>query len=72
VGKTCSLVQGKVGGIQVLAGLAPSSQTVGCNKRTLKVAPAPTEAEIGGAAQKYEPLIYPDPMFMSETNHRCE
>jgi hypothetical protein len=25
------------------------------------VAPAPTEAEIGGAAQKYELLIYPDP-----------
>jgi hypothetical protein len=55
--KTCSLIQGKVGGIQVLVGLAPSSQTVGCNKRTLRshqVAPAPTEAEIGGAAWKYD------------------
>jgi hypothetical protein len=28
VGKICSLLQGKEGGIQVLAGLAPSSQTV--------------------------------------------
>jgi hypothetical protein len=28
VGKHCSLIQGKEGGIQVLAGLAPSSQTV--------------------------------------------
>ena len=43
VGKHCSLIQGKVGGIQVLAGLAPSSQTVGSNKETqelpFKVAP---------------------------------
>jgi len=29
-----SLIQGKEGGIQVLAGLAPSSQTVGSNMRT--------------------------------------
>jgi hypothetical protein len=28
VGKNWSLIQGKVGGIQVLAGLAPYSQTV--------------------------------------------
>jgi hypothetical protein len=43
VGKHCSLIQGKVGRIQVLAGLAPSSQTVGSNKETqeppFKVAP---------------------------------
>ncbi len=31
-GKHWSLIQGKEGGIQVLAGLAPSSQTVGSNK----------------------------------------
>jgi hypothetical protein len=36
VGKNCSLIQGKVGGIQVLAGLALSSQTVGSNKEILK------------------------------------
>ncbi len=28
------MIQGKVGGIQVLAGLAPSSQTIVCNIRT--------------------------------------
>jgi hypothetical protein len=28
-------IQGKEGGIQVLAGLAPSSQTVGSNKRVI-------------------------------------
>jgi hypothetical protein len=33
VGKHCRPTQGKEGGIQVLAGLAPSSQTVGSNKR---------------------------------------
>jgi len=38
VGKTCSLIQGKVGGIQVLAGLATSSQKVGCNERKQKSA----------------------------------
>jgi len=32
VGKHYSLIRGKVGGIQVLAGLAPSSQTVASNK----------------------------------------
>jgi hypothetical protein len=32
VGKHCSMIQGKVGGIQVLVGLAPSSQTVASNK----------------------------------------
>ncbi len=31
VGKNWSLIQGKVGGIQVLVGLALSSQTVGFN-----------------------------------------
>ncbi len=30
-GKNCSLIQGKEGRIQVLAGLAASSQTVGSN-----------------------------------------
>jgi hypothetical protein len=34
-----SLIQGKEGGIQVLAGLAPSSQTVGSNMRTPGAAP---------------------------------
>ncbi len=34
VSQHCSLIQGKVGGIQVLASLAPSSQTVGSNKET--------------------------------------
>ncbi len=32
VGIISCLIQGKEGGIQVLAGLAPSSQTVGSNK----------------------------------------
>ncbi len=34
VGKNCNLIQGKEGGIEVLAGLATSSQTVGSNERT--------------------------------------
>jgi hypothetical protein len=34
--KHCSLIQGKEGGIQVLAGLAPSSQTVAFFKGLFK------------------------------------
>ncbi len=38
------LIRGKVGRIQVLASLAPSSLTVGCNLRTLRShLPAPME-----------------------------
>jgi hypothetical protein len=49
--------QGKVGRIQVSAGLAPSSQTVGCNIRTLR-----KSAETGGNRWKMDTLFYPDPV----------
>jgi hypothetical protein len=66
------MLQGKVGGIQVLAGLAPSSQTVECNIRTLwshqrwlKVAPA----EIGGKRRKTVILPGPQCRGAIETSH---
>jgi hypothetical protein len=49
--------EGKVGGIQVLAGLAPSSQTIGCNIWTIRWL-LPGEVEIGRKRLFY---FKPDP-----------
>ncbi len=64
-------IQGKVGRIQVLAGLAPPSQTVVCNIRALRshqrwLLP-PLEAEIGGKWQKTYKLVYLDPKIDGKT-----
>jgi hypothetical protein len=65
------MIQGNVGGIQVLAGLAPSSRTVVCNIRTLRshlwwLLP-PLEAEIGGKRRKTYTLVYLDLYGPNET-----
>ncbi len=56
VGKHCSLIWGKVGGIQVLAGLAPSSQTVGSNKE----APGATKGGFWNDSFEVAPLVAPE------------
>jgi hypothetical protein len=66
VGIHYSLIQGKVGGIQVLAGLAPSSQTVGCNIRTLWSHQIKAPVEIGRNWQKLAEngyVILPGPLL---------
>jgi hypothetical protein len=50
-------------GIQVLVGLAPSSQTVGCNIRIKD--PLEPPLEIGGNRLKTDTLFYPDPCSIS-------
>jgi hypothetical protein len=65
--------QGKVGRIQVLGGLAPSSQTVGCNIRTLRShqrSLLPAEADIDGNQRKTIMLFYPDPQKSLSYNSR--
>jgi hypothetical protein len=64
VGMPCSragTIQGKVGRIQVLAGLAPLSQTVVCNISTLRSHPTFGN----GNRQKTYTLVYPDPFQTS-------
>jgi hypothetical protein len=69
-------IQGKEGRIQVLAGLAPSSQTVGSNKRVIheqaKRSPWKTEANLAPARWWRQPCMWPHRLVRGSHVARCK